>query len=108
MGIINNEKITPTARRAACQPATSVAADDEVIVYGARMEQPVTEVGSSVTIITADEIEAQGFDFVVDALATAPSVTINQNGAFGGSASVRIRGASSEQTLVIIDGVVGQ
>ncbi|MGI9220486.1 MAG: TonB-dependent receptor plug domain-containing protein [Woeseiaceae bacterium] len=87
-------------------PATGFAADDEVIVYGARMQQPVTEVGSSVTIITADEIEAQGFDFVVDALATAPSVTINQNGTFGGSASVRIRGASSEQTLVIIDGVV--
>ena len=92
---------------AAFLSATSpVVADDEIIVYGARMEQPVTEVGSSVTIITAEDIEAQGFDFVVDALATAPSVTINQNGTFGGTATVRIRGASSEQTLVIIDGVV--
>lgn len=81
-------------------------ADDEVVVYGVRMQQAVTEVGSSVTIITADEIQARGFDFVVDALATAPGVTTNQNGTFGGSASVRIRGASSEQTLVIIDGVV--
>lgn len=83
----------------------TVVAGEEIIVYGARMEQPVTEVGSSVTIITAEDIEAQGFDFVVDALATAPSVTINQNGTFGGAATVRIRGASSEQTLVIIDGV---
>ena len=86
--------------------ADEVNANDEVIVYGVRMAQPVTEVGSSVTIITAAEIEAQGFDFVLDAVATAPGVTINQNGTFGGSASVRIRGASSEQTLVIIDGVV--
>ena len=46
--------------------------------------QPVTEVGSSVTIITAADIEAQGFDFVLDAVATAPGVTINQNGTFGG------------------------
>jgi vitamin B12 transporter len=84
---------------------STLLAADEIIVYGARMEQPVTEVGSSVTIITAEDIEAQGFDFVVDALATAPSVTINQNGSFGGAATVRIRGASSEQTLVIIDGV---
>ena len=35
----------------------------------------------------------------------APGVTVNQNGTFGGSATVRIRGASSEQTLVLIDGV---
>ena len=84
----------------------AVADDDEVIVYGVRMQQPVTEVGSSVTIITAADIEARGFDFVLDAVATAPGVTVNQNGTFGGVASVRIRGAASEQTLVIIDGVV--
>jgi vitamin B12 transporter len=83
--------------------------DDEletVLVYGARLEQPVTEVGSSVTIITAEDIEALGVDFAIDALALAPGVTVNQNGAFGGAASVRIRGAASGQTLVIIDGVV--
>lgn len=82
------------------------SAEDEVVVYGVRMVQPGTQVGSSVTVITADDIQALGVDFVVDAIATAPGVTINQNGAFGGAASVRIRGASSEQTLVIVDGVV--
>lgn len=89
-----------------CFLANASATEEEVVVYGVRMVQPLTEVGSSVTVITGAEIEAQGFDFVLDALAVAPSVTINQNGAFGGSASVRIRGASSDQTLVIVDGVV--
>jgi len=84
----------------------SETVEDEVVVYGVRMVQPGTEVGSSVTVITADDIQALGVDFVVDAIATAPGVTINQNGAFGGAATVRIRGASSEQTLVIVDGVV--
>lgn len=79
---------------------------EEVIVYGTRLEQPATEVGSSVSIITADDIEALGVDFVLDAIAAVPGVTINQNGTFGGSASIRIRGAGSEQTLVIVDGVV--
>ena len=78
---------------------------DPVIVEGSRLNQTATEVGSSVTIITAEEIEELGFDFALDAVAAAPGVTINSNGAFGGSASVRIRGASSEQTLVLIDGV---
>lgn len=79
---------------------------ENVVVYGVRLQQPITETGSSVSVITSEDIEALGVEFVVDALALAPGVTVNQNGAFGGAASVRIRGAASEQTLVIVDGVV--
>ena len=78
---------------------------DTVIIEGSRLNQTATEVGSSVSVITADDIDALGFDFALDAVASAPGVTINQNGAFGGQASVRIRGAASEQTLVLIDGI---
>ncbi len=78
---------------------------DTVIIEGSRLNQTATEVGSSVTVITADDIDALGFDFALDAVASAPGVTINQNGPFGGNASVRIRGAQSGQTLVLIDGV---
>lgn len=78
---------------------------DTVTVEGSRLDQAATEIGSSVTIITAEEIDELGFDFALDAVAAAPGVTINSNGALGGVASVRIRGASSEQTLVLIDGV---
>jgi len=91
---------------AIAQGDVSASEREEVIVYGTRLEQSATEVGSSVSIITANDIEALGVDFVLDAIAAAPGVTINQNGTFGGSASIRIRGAGSEQTLVIIDGVV--
>lgn len=92
-------------------PALAQATDtdqtklDTVIVEGSRLDQTKTEIGSSVSIITAEQIEELGFDFVVDALSMAPGVTVNQNGAFGGLASVRIRGAASAQTLVLIDGV---
>lgn len=76
-----------------------------VIVEGSRLDQTETEVGSSVSIISEEDLEKLDLDFAIDAVATAPGVTINQNGSFGGSASVRIRGASSGQTLVLIDGV---
>ncbi len=88
------------------QETSSADVEDNLIVYGARLDQPVTEVGSSVSIITSDDIEALGVNFALDAIETAPGVTVNQNGTFGGVASVRIRGAASEQTLVIIDGMV--
>lgn len=85
-------------------PAFSFA-DEAITVYGVRLDQAETEVGSSVSVLTADEIQDLSVDYVLEAVATIPGVTTNQNGAFGGSASVRIRGASSEQTLVIVDGV---
>ena len=76
---------------------------DTIIVNGSRLDQTMTEIGSSVSVITRDDLEELGVDFALDAIATAPGVTVNQNGAFGGNASVRIRGASNDQTLVLID-----
>ncbi|MCR9196055.1 MAG: TonB-dependent receptor [Hyphomonas sp.] len=78
---------------------------DTVTVEGSRLNQTATEIGSSVSIITADDIDQLGFDFALDAVASAPGVTVNQNGSYGGLANVRIRGAQSGQTLVLIDGV---
>ncbi len=78
---------------------------ETIIVTATRIEQTPAETGSTVRIIDADEIDAMGFTHALDAVARAPGVTVNQNGSFGGSASVRIRGASSDQTLVLIDGV---
>ena len=78
---------------------------DTIVVTGTRIEQTTAEAGSTVRVIDAVQIEARGFSHALDAIAGAPGVTINQNGAFGGSATVRIRGASSDQTLVLIDGI---
>ena len=77
---------------------------DVIIVEGLRLATPATETGSSVSVITAEDIELRAYSFAVDALAAAPGVTVNQNGAFGGLATVRIRGAGSDQTLVLLDG----
>jgi len=85
--------------------APAFANDDEIIVEGLRLPTPIGETGASVSVITAEDIELRAYQFALDAIATAPGVTINQNGAFGGLATVRIRGASTDQTLVLIDGV---
>jgi len=102
LGAVSLSLVLPVLAQEAETDQTTL---DPVIVEGSRLNQTETEIGSSVTVITADEIEELGFDFALDAVASAPGVTINSNGAFGGSAGVRIRGASSEQTLVLVDGV---
>ncbi len=92
-------------------PALAQATDSEptkldtVIVEGSRLNQTQTEIGSSVSIITADDIDELGFDFALDAIASAPGVTVNQNGSLGGLTTVSIRGAGTTQTLVLIDGI---
>ena len=89
----------------AAYAADDDTADDEIIVEGLRLPTPLGEVGSSVSVITAEDIELRAYQFALDAIASAPGVTVNQNGAFGGVATVRIRGASTDQTLVLLDGV---
>ena len=78
---------------------------EEVIVTAGRRAQPASEVAKSVSVITADDIRLGQYNFLLDAVQTLPGVTINQNGAFGGTAFVSVRGAATDQTVVLIDGV---
>ena len=93
------------AAQVLAQDASDEDSIDTIVVTATRLGQTNTETGSSISVITAENLEALGVIYALDAVAQAPGVTINSNGAFGGNASVRIRGASSEQTLVLIDAV---
>jgi len=78
---------------------------EEFIVVAGRRSQPITEVAKSVSVITEEALAGRQYTFVVDALQSLPGVNINQNGTFGGAATVSIRGASTDQTVILIDGV---
>jgi vitamin B12 transporter len=90
---------------AAAEPKDADAPADVVYSYGKR-ERPAQSVGGAVSVITADDIEAGQYAFAVDALRAAPGVVVARSGGPGGFASARLRGASSGQTLVVIDGIV--
>ena len=78
---------------------------DEIIVKGARIETPVRNFGSSIFILNSEDIRLRGIRSAIDAISSSPGVTSKKNGSFGGVGSVRIRGAASSQTLVLVDGV---
>ena len=78
---------------------------DEIIVKGARIDTPASNFGSSIFILNREDIKLRGIRSAIDAISSSPGVTTKKNGSFGGVGSVRIRGASSSQTLVLIDGV---
>lgn len=78
---------------------------DAIIVTASRLPTALDASTAALSVLEAADLERRQTVFVADALATLPGVTITQNGAFGGQATLRIRGAASEQTLVLIDGV---
>ena len=78
---------------------------DTVEVVGLRFGQTSSESGTAVSTISREEMERRGQVFVGDAVAAVPGVAVSQAGALGGVASVRLRGNTVGQTLVLIDGV---
>lgn len=78
---------------------------DFIIVTASRTETPISQVGQSVTVITAEDIKTRQSTAVVDLLRTVPGVTFTRNGGIGTTTSVNIRGAESDQTVALIDGV---
>lgn len=76
----------------------------EVEVAGRRPQLPATT-PASISIITAEEIAAMGALTVADALRVLPEVRVRTSGGPGGLTTMSIRGSSSTQTLVLLDGV---
>jgi vitamin B12 transporter len=77
----------------------------EVVVTATRLETPVREVASSMTVITGQEIEQEGKTEVLEVLRDEPALDVVRTGGPGGVTSIFIRGADSDQTLVLIDGI---
>ncbi|HEY3332759.1 MAG TPA: TonB-dependent receptor [Capsulimonadaceae bacterium] len=85
--------------------ADAPAADDVTIVTATRTSTSIDQVASSVTVITAKQLEQTKQSFVVEALRLVPGLFINESGSRGGHADIYMRGGASGATLVLIDGV---
>lgn len=77
----------------------------QIVVTATRVDTPQQELGSTLTVITARQLESMQKTTVLDALRTVPALDITQAGGAGGQTSVFIRGAKSEHSLVLLDGV---
>lgn len=79
--------------------------DDRIVVVASGVEQRADQVGRSITLIDRAEIEQRQTVALSDLLATTPGVTVVRNGGLGTATALSIRGAQSDQTLVLIDGI---
>jgi outer membrane receptor protein involved in Fe transport len=94
------------------QPTTSQQTTDldKIVVTGSRIKRAEIEGPAPVTVITAEDLEAQGFNTVYDALNTLTQFTgsvqneLNQNGFTPNASFLNLRGLGPGYQLVLING----
>ncbi len=87
-------------------PGGADAADPGTIVVTAtRSPLPIDRVAASVTVLDKAAIDRAQDLGVADLLLRTPGVSLSRNGGYGTNTSLRIRGAETDQTVVVIDGV---
>jgi vitamin B12 transporter len=105
---------TPALRRAVPAPTGQTATEAQpspavnsglFVVSPTATVTPIDQVASSVTVITAKDIERDQRRTVPDALATVPGLNVVQSGGPGGLTSVFMRGTNANHTKVLIDGI---
>ncbi|GAB3278347.1 TonB-dependent receptor plug domain-containing protein [Parahaliea aestuarii] len=101
---------TPTLYAAVNAPVGDHRSDysmemEEVIVTSSRVPMPLRQVGTSVSVVTAEDIQHQGFDSLFDVLRTQPGVAVTNTGGAGQTTSLRIRGEEGFRTRAYIDGI---
>jgi vitamin B12 transporter len=78
-----------------------------VVVTATRTEQSTSKVGgTTVSVITAKDIEEKGQTTVEEVLKGIPGIDIAATGGPGTQSSIFVRGADSKNVLVLVDGVM--
>ena len=86
--------------------AHAVAADgDSIIVTATRAPLTLDEIPASVAVLDKAAIDRAQDIGVTELLLRTPGISISRNGGYGTSTSLRIRGAESDHSVVVIDGV---
>ncbi len=78
---------------------------DEVLIQGNRLQTPFSEATRDIQVITQKQIEALPAKSLNEVLSYISGVDIRQRGPFGTQSDISIDGGTSEQTIVLINGV---
>jgi len=78
---------------------------EAVVITATRLPTPASQVASSVTVVTAEDIAARQERTIADVLKDIPGLNVVQTGGPGGVTSVFMRGTNSNHTKVFIDGI---
>jgi vitamin B12 transporter len=99
------QKAAPVLSSAVPVAVAAPSGDVAPTSAGPRAGIPASEIGTAVSIVTAQEIEQRQLRTTADVLRAMPGVTVTGFGSPGQVVQVRLRGAEGRHTRVLIDGV---
>jgi vitamin B12 transporter len=97
---------TPALGKTADTQSTDANAPNDVIVTASRVTQEAREIGSSVSVVTAQDLKQNQTGNVIQALLDVPGVFLNTDRPGDGNVtSVSIRGSNNDEVLWLVDGI---
>ena len=78
---------------------------DPLIITATRSAERLSRTTRSVSVISGEDIAAQGTRTVADALRSVPGLDVVRTGALGATTGIFMRGSNSDHTVVLVDGV---
>jgi vitamin B12 transporter len=90
---------------AQAEDAAAYHSDDQILVTATRHDATPDSITSSLTVLGKSALDRSQDMGVTEVLLRTPAISISRNGGYGTSTSLRIRGAESDHTVVVIDGV---
>lgn len=105
---VNKLRIGPACvlALALCSPmrAEDDMDDSEIHVKATRAETALKDLGFSASVVTSEDIRELDADNVADAMRELTGLRVSRYGAAGSLSEISIRGSSSAQVLVLVDG----
>jgi len=86
-------------------PLRLAAVDEALVVTATQVDQPLSTVPDSTTIITSGDLQNRQKFGLSQALRSVPGLVVQQSGGPGSQTSLFTRGGESDFTLVLVDGI---
>lgn len=94
-----------TRQAVPAKPDPSPPQSSELVITPDRTPEPLSRTGSDISVVNKETLAITNPGSLVDALRTVPGLDITESGGPGATTSIRLRGANTGQTLVMIDGI---
>jgi vitamin B12 transporter len=97
--------LVPLILAAAAASAGEQDLPDPIVVTATRIPTPESQVASSISVVTAEDIAARQIQNLPNLLEQVPGLNVVQTGGPGSQTSVFMRGTNSNHTKVFVDGI---
>jgi vitamin B12 transporter len=78
---------------------------NDVVITATRTPTKITDISADVTVIDREELDLAGQSSIIDILSQQAGLQLTRSGSYRSSTGIFLRGATSSQTIILVDGV---